>query len=309
MYCVRKSSGRQTSPAPCCAASRIRATAFVRFASGSSLILICTSPILNLSGISFMPNYNSESPARRQDESQPRHVFGLLRSRRRRRVAVEAALRVRPYYGGSERDGVKRAREADLVVCVREGGVASDILTAVVQPETHADRDIKRAGEVEVARSPRRAGAETIGRSRAAVGADPAVAADGACFHAEQVRQSVRVLRGELIVSHADVHFGRVVAVAGVVVVARAGIPVILHAEIQADLARRPALPAIQVQLERSSIQELIAAYVRPPSAGVRTDSRCVVDAPLNRGLCVSLRQPAKPVVAHEGDVARERMR
>src|SRR6266566_1374385 len=289
MYCVRNSSGRQTSAAPCCAASRIRATAFARFASGSSLMLICTSPILNLSGISFMPNYNSESLARRQDESQPRHVFGLLRSRRRRRVAIESALRIRPYYGGSERDGAKWAREPDLVIRVGERGVASHILTAVVQPETHADDDIKRACEVDVARSRRGAGAETIRGSRAAVGADPAVAADRGCFHAEQVRQSVRVLRGELIVSHADVHFRRVVAVTRIDVVARAGIPVILHSEIQADLARRPAVPAIQVQLERSSVQELIAAYVRAPGADIRTDSRCVVDAPLNRGLRVGL--------------------
>src|SRR6266571_5028385 len=186
MYCVRKSSGRQTSAAPCCAASRIRATAFARFASGSSFMLICTSPILNLSGIPFMPNYNSESLTRRQDDSQPGHVFGLPRSRRRRRVAVEPALRVRPHYGGSERDGAKRALEPNLVVRVGERGVASHVLTAVVKPKTYADRDIKRAGEVEVARSLRGAGAETIGRSRAAVGADPAIAADGARFHAEQ---------------------------------------------------------------------------------------------------------------------------
>src|SRR2546422_621100 len=228
MYCVRKSSGRQTSAAPCCAASRIRATAFARFASGSSLMLICTSPILNLSGISFMPNYNSESLARRQDESQPGHVFGLLRSRRRRRVAIESALRVRPYYGGSERDGAKWAREPDLVIRVGEPGVASHILTAVVQPETHADDDIKRACEVDVARSRRRAGAETIGRSRAAVGADPAVAADRGCFAAEQVRQSVRVLRGELIVSHAGVNFRRGIAVTGADVVAGPWIPVVV---------------------------------------------------------------------------------
>src|SRR5437867_5977400 len=290
MYSVRKSSGRQTSVAPCCAASRIRATAFARFASGSSVMLICTSPILNLSGIPFMPNYNSESLARRQDDSQPGHVFGLPRSRRRRRVAVEPALRVRTYDGGSERDGAKRAREPDLVIRVGERGVASHILTAVVQPETHADRDSKRPREVEVARSLRGAGAETIGRSRAAVGADPAVAADGARLHAEQVRQGVRVLRGELIVSHADVEFRGVIAVTRIDVVARARIPVILQAEIQADLAGRPAVPAIQVQLERSSIQELIAAYVRAPCAHVRAGRTRVVDAPLNRGLRVGLR-------------------
>src|SRR6266566_268616 len=132
MYCVRKSSGRQTSAAPCCAASRIRATPFARFASGSSLMLICTSPILNVSGIPFMPNYNSESLARRQDDAPPGHVFGLPRSRRRRRVAVEPALGVRPHDGGPERDSAKRARKADFVVRVGEWGVASHILTAVV---------------------------------------------------------------------------------------------------------------------------------------------------------------------------------
>src|SRR3989449_8295919 len=55
MYCVRRSSGRQTSAAPCCAASRIRATAFARFASGSPLKPICTRPTLNFDGSPFAP--------------------------------------------------------------------------------------------------------------------------------------------------------------------------------------------------------------------------------------------------------------
>src|SRR6266550_1182062 len=102
MYCVRNSSGRHTRPAPCCAASRMRATALARFASESSLMLICTSPILNLSGIPFMPNNNSEGLARRQDDSQLAHVLSLLRSRGRRRVTAKPPLGVRAHDGGAE---------------------------------------------------------------------------------------------------------------------------------------------------------------------------------------------------------------
>src|SRR5436309_4797812 len=314
MYCVRNSSGRHTSVAPCCAASRMRATAFPRFAWGSSLIHICTSPILNLSGIPFMPNNNSESLARRQDDRQPGHVFSFSRACCRRRVAVEPALRVCPHDGGSQRDGAKRACEADFVVSVGEGGVASHVLVAVVQRQGHADDDSKRRGDVEIARSLRATSSETIGRGRSAAGADPAIAADRARFHPKQVRQGVRVFRGELIVSHAGVDFRRVIAITWVDVVARSGIPVILHAEIHPDLGDRPAVPAIQIQLERSAIQKLISAHVRAPSAHVRAPPAppggcCVVDAPLNRGLRVGLGQPSKPVIAHERHVARERMR
>src|SRR6266550_6726573 len=115
MYCVRNSSGRHTRLAPCCAASRMRATALARFASESSLMLICTSPTLNFDGVPFptlevmgMKN-NSERLARRQDDSQLAHVFSLLRSRGRRRVTVEPALGVRAHDGGAERDGAERA--------------------------------------------------------------------------------------------------------------------------------------------------------------------------------------------------------
>ena len=45
-YCERKSSGRQTICAPCFAASRMRAIALARFASGSGPHCICTSAIL-----------------------------------------------------------------------------------------------------------------------------------------------------------------------------------------------------------------------------------------------------------------------
>src|SRR5882672_7603492 len=55
MYMVRNSSGRHTRSAPCCAASRMRATALARFASGSSLMLICTSPTLYCDGVPFDP--------------------------------------------------------------------------------------------------------------------------------------------------------------------------------------------------------------------------------------------------------------
>src|SRR5213592_967585 len=151
MYCVRNSSGRHTTPAPCCAASRMRAAAFARFASESSLMLICTSPILNLSGIPFMPNNNSERLARRQDDSQLAHVLSLPRSRGRRRVTVELALGVRGHDGGAERDGAKRAREADAVIVVGEAVVASHKLTAVMQRQTHAGHHVKRGVEVDVA--------------------------------------------------------------------------------------------------------------------------------------------------------------
>src|SRR5438874_7267813 len=92
--------------------------------------------------------------------------------------------------------------------------------------------NVERGGEIDVARSLRRTSSETIACRRGAIGADSTIAADGVRFHAKQIRQGVRVLRGELAVSYAAVDFHRVVAVTGVDVVARAGIPVILQAEI-----------------------------------------------------------------------------
>src|SRR5437660_6426936 len=106
MYWVRNSSGRHTSVAPCCAASRIRATAFPKFTSGSSLMLIWTRPTLNLVDVPFSTpevmwrRIVSEGLARRPDDGQPGYVFRFLRSRGRWRVTVEAALRVRGQYGG-----------------------------------------------------------------------------------------------------------------------------------------------------------------------------------------------------------------
>src|SRR6185503_9197828 len=49
-YCDRNSSGRQTSCAPAAAASEIFATAFLRLASGSADIAICTRPTLYRAG-------------------------------------------------------------------------------------------------------------------------------------------------------------------------------------------------------------------------------------------------------------------
>src|SRR6266516_4409055 len=75
MYCVRNSSGRHTSVAPCCAASRMRATAFPRFASVSSLMLICTSPTLNCDGNDVVMGMKNNL---RKPLAPPRPSYGRL---------------------------------------------------------------------------------------------------------------------------------------------------------------------------------------------------------------------------------------
>src|SRR6266566_5461859 len=112
MYCVRNSSGRHTSVAPCCAASRMRATALPRFDSVSSLMLICTSPTLNCDGNDV--------------------VMGMKNNLRK------PLPRPRPSYGGKSLDDHAAAERA-----ARSGGTAQvrseiRLFAVLAEVESHA---------------------------------------------------------------------------------------------------------------------------------------------------------------------------